>query len=204
MSSAPAGAGVVGVGWGFRWAAKSAELTAALHLGQKSVSFYGGYMIRPPRALQKLYQKRFSMDGPPAPPGLPTIERKSLCRSRRAAINRGRPPSRRGEKPPLCKGRWHQFADWCRKGCNLPFFDHLSSRTAHAGYNPPRRRGLRIAPNTASGISRSLRRSSSPKHNRYAGLCLGPLWADSPLCTRGPLAGTVSIPNLRPRRAGAS
>ena len=61
---------------------------------------------------------------------------------------------------------------------------------------PPRRRGLRIAPNPASGISRSLRRSFSPKHNHYVGLRLGPVWAESPLCTRGPLAKPVSVPVL--------
>ena len=38
----------VGGGWGFRWAVKSAELTATLHLGQKSRTFYGSNMIRPP------------------------------------------------------------------------------------------------------------------------------------------------------------
>ena len=44
----PLKTGVVGGGWGFRWAAKSAKSTATLLLGQKSRAFYGGYMIRPP------------------------------------------------------------------------------------------------------------------------------------------------------------
>ena len=93
-----------------------------------------------------------------------------------------------------------RFANWCRKGCNLPFLDHLSSGEGSTGYNPPRRRGLRIVRNSApySGIAPSLRRSSSPKHNHYVGLCLGPLLADSPLCTRGPLAKTAPAPDLRP------
>ena len=62
----------------------------------------------------------------------------------------------------------------CVRGGGGSFFDHIFYVEGDAGYNPPRRRGLRIAPNTASGISRSLRRSSSPKHNHYVGLRLGP------------------------------
>ena len=73
-------------------------------------------------------------------------------------------------------------------------FDRIFSSEDSTGYNPPRRRGLRIAPNPASGISRSLRRSSSPKHNHCVGLCLGPRLADSPLYTRGPLTRPVSDP----------
>ena len=39
---------VVGGGWGFRWAAKSAKSTATLHPEQKSRAFYGSNMLRPP------------------------------------------------------------------------------------------------------------------------------------------------------------
>ena len=64
----------------------------------------------------------------------------------------------------------------------------------------PRRRGLRIIQNTAGGISHSLRRSSSPKHNHFVGLCLGPRCGPPPLA-QGRLfraAGRGIIPSPPP------
>ena len=121
------------------------------------------------------------------------VHRKYCLKPCRAAIYRGRTPAvRRRKKASPVQGEGDRLR-W--KGCDLSFFDHFSSRIGHAGYNPPRRRGLRIVRNPAlySGIAPSLRRSSSPKHNHFVGLCLGSL-AGSPLYTRGPWCRTVSAP----------
>ena len=97
FSPVPLITGAVGGGQGFRWAAKSEKSTATLHLGQKSLTFYGRNMIRPPRTLQRLQPKAFFFLRPPAPPGLPTI--------RQNIFSSGRPrPVRRRKSLPCARG----------------------------------------------------------------------------------------------------
>ena len=63
----PLETGAVGGGWGFRWAAKSAQSTTTLRHGQKSRAFYGSYR-HARRGHAKTEPEAFFVLRPPAPP----------------------------------------------------------------------------------------------------------------------------------------
>ena len=116
FSPDPLFTGVVGGGWGFRGFAKSDRLAATLHPGQKSVLFYGSNMIRPPRALQRLQTEAFSHLRPPAPPVMPTMQRKIFVRRKASFLV---PPSADGASKAPLGGSWKKGAPNAtqRSGC---------------------------------------------------------------------------------------
>ena len=80
-----------GGGWGFRWAAKFASLTATHPLWQKSVLFYGSYMIRPPGLCKDYNRCVFRWLARRHRPKVPVVQR-SIFLIVRYSVNAVGPP----------------------------------------------------------------------------------------------------------------